>query len=469
VFDDRKKYKYHFRCTHRPKQAVTYEQEPKTDVEIERDPLTQHFHCLRCLTHYNDPDSIKVSCRPIIPLSSLNGSLQRHAKKCTGTIIDETVPSQSTFTNPVPAKDFDVSATLQMLSMSQQNQTTSHPLSPTTTPRATQRSLGRYESMQFDAQNPTHSQHSPSPTQPRYASIPMRSPQCSAPLTVDAVPEEYIPPKDLDDSLSAIRASIIPDRYTVVTHARYDFPQLGIVVNTLHKLIICVTCERSLALSTLSAHIKSHGDNIVVARSMAEDLRKEYGLPKVDIARIPEVTGAIQPIFGLQLLEDVYAFCGRCWKGYLDNNGRGMLNHHTQCARHDDDLPDSKGYAQSFSAGRLVAYFQVDPSLIPSRAIPSDAFNLYVKNLPIEDHANEPIRSPLDLHNLSQFLHREHWVDHVAGSTPSELRALIAQPEKDDFLAPLKHHVLEYMRVVQRLIPLHDSFGILQEMARITE
>jgi hypothetical protein len=76
---------------------------------------------------------------------------------------------------------------------------------------------------------------------------------------------------------------------------------------------------------------------------------------------------------------------------------------------------------------------------------------------------------PPNLGQLNQFLHQEHWVLHVQGFTPSELRQLITTPEPTDGMDDLSKHVLGYMEQVQVLIPGHDSFGLLKTLAQITE
>jgi hypothetical protein len=263
-----------------------------------------------------------------------------------------------------------------------------------------------------------------------------------------------------------------PDRDTVVDHGSLNLPGLGIVINKLYGLVICIACQRSVPLSSLRSHVKKHAAGGAATTDLVSQLRTEFDIAAED--EIPFPTDIPAPIFGIAMETGPFYFCGRCDHGYANIHSlRSHQNNAQRCARGEDEENEyTVGCAQSFSLGKHRAFFRVNPSALPlTKNLPVDYQRLYKKApKPVVNFSKVAMQNPAYSQDLGQFMYRERWNDHVLGYTPEQICDMVRASRPDDGpLHTLRKYCKDYIRQVQAVIKSHASYGIVKQFAQVTE
>ena len=135
--------------------------------------------------------------------------------------------------------------------------------------------------------NSTPAPHSPS----LLLSLSPNAPQSPSLLLLCSL--EALPSIDTSEYTS------IPDSHTVVHHPPYNFPALGIVINTHFHCIICLNCEHTVDTSNLIEHICHELPCCKVLENLPSVLQASYNL--VPYSRIIYPLSPTLPIFGILL------------------------------------------------------------------------------------------------------------------------------------------------------------------------
>ncbi|KAF7371537.1 hypothetical protein MVEN_00008600 [Mycena venus] len=220
-------------------------------------------------------------------------------------------------------------------------------------------------------------------------------------------------------NLAQIRRRRSPDEHTVIHHPTLNLPAFDIIINTLYRVVICLSCATAVELGSIEDHIHSHFPSIPVPNGLAAQLTAEYNL--VSQKDIVYPRNSPPPIYGLRLTKDTYFFCGRCGRGYADADT--LYSHQHQTARcPSNGLPNSHtiGFGQYFTMSRHHRIFQVDPFKLPpfEPETPDQAFEIYKATRPAAiDYSNTPFVMPLRDQDQHLLLNREGWGDHISSYT----------------------------------------------------
>ena len=263
-----------------------------------------------------------------------------------------------------------------------------------------------------------------------------------------------------------------PDSQTIVTHDEFNLPALGIVINTLYQVVICIRCGYCIELKNLTSHLQSHSRTIPVPQNLGSSLAEEFSIVALDSVSIPQDNPP--PIFGITIENDLYHFCDRCGRGYSSKLSlRSHQNDQLKCPRNNEEVNRStQGYAQTFTRGQNRAFFRVDVQSLPLRSdIDPNHVQLFLDHLPPPDDPSTALLvKPAHNQDLGTFAHREHWLDHIKGYTPEDIADMVrAAASVDAPLQLLRRHVVQYIVDTQDLIGKHASFGIPKRFAQIGE
>lgn len=296
-----------------------------------------------------------------------------------------------------------------------------------------------------------------------------RSPTPSPVQMPDPLPDAQVLEAQRDAArLDLELFSLGPGADTITSHATYNLPACGIVIDNEHHLLLCLTCGAAIATAAMDAHIRAHFGFIDIPDGMILSLVEEFGIVDPSEALVPHNRPA--PIFGLRLTEELYSFCERCGRGYGSQLSlRSHQNSRKACPR-PEGTPNSYrvGYGQCFTNGPSHRMFQVDPTRLPLRSeIALDPVDVFRATFPPPlDYSTIPFTAPDRDLDLTAFAKREGWITHVQGFTPRDLvDACRVSTDEDGDLHGLKPLVIKYFHDVQPEIAKFSTFGMQRLLA----
>jgi hypothetical protein len=242
---------------------------------------------------------------------------------------------------------------------------------------------------------------------------------------------------------------------------------LGIVINTLLRVAICVHCQQAILPSALVSHLRSHFKYIEVPPGLADGLQASFKL--TDAINWPKK--AIEPVFPISIQPNPYLFCTRCNKGYSTENS--LLHHqrrHRSSEKGNDSNARHSGYAQSIQFGQHRRNIQVVvDKLVKKTDKKVDYAALFTQQLPgTRTYAKLPVRGPEDDMNLSSFYHRDGWLLHVNGYSAVDLNEAYRFSTPEDKGADiLRNLAYRYIKHGQDNIECHTSFGLMRALGSV--
>jgi hypothetical protein len=134
-------------------------------------------------------------------------------------------------------------------------------------------------------------------------------------------------------------------------------------------------------------------------------------------------------------------------------------------ARH----PSSLGHGQTFTQGRHLRVFCIDPTKLPLRSNDNPDPSLLFFT-PQFDYSRMPIPlSHRDL-DLSSFARSEGWIDFVAAHhlSAEQIQEVVCRSSEDDGdLHDLKSLMKRYLHNIQPFIKQYSTFGLQRLMANV--
>ncbi|KAJ7939629.1 hypothetical protein B0H13DRAFT_2300317 [Mycena leptocephala] len=257
-----------------------------------------------------------------------------------------------------------------------------------------------------------------------------------------------------------------PDAATVITYDGVNLPACALVINTLFRICICISCGYAVTPGRLVDHIHSSFGNLTA--EIVDKMVHEFDLHP-SLANIPLPQNAPAPIFGLSLEDRLYFFCA-CGHGYV--NQAALRAHQGSPRCNSDDATVIRGYGQSFTRGAHHTIFRVDPKKLPQRNPddPSPA-NLFVRNQkPMFDYSRLPMVTPDRDLDLANFARREGWLGLAEENnlSPVDMDEIVrGSTDEDGDLHELKPLVIKYINNVQPMIKRYTMFGLHRLMANI--
>jgi hypothetical protein len=260
-----------------------------------------------------------------------------------------------------------------------------------------------------------------------------------------------------------------PDRYTIVYDDQFNLPALGIVINTLFRSIICIKCAYGVQVSCLERHLRAHLKIVDIPENLGDTLEVKYKI--VAHKDIEYFSKPVPPVFGVDIYENPYIFCGTCHRGYQDlATLKAHKSNRKRCAKGDNG-PNYTGYGQCINEGSHRRIFRVDVTkLVRKDQVRPDYLSIFkATHPPPTDFSKLPMRSPEDEQNLSQFFSREGWLTFVDGYTGDEIVEACRGSNPDEPLGvALKAAARRYIGKVQPIIQMGHGFGFVKSVAQIS-
>ncbi|KAH9924937.1 uncharacterized protein B0H18DRAFT_1119725, partial [Fomitopsis serialis] len=254
---------------------------------------------------------------------------------------------------------------------------------------------------------------------------------------------------------------VLPGVDTVVTP---DFQRWGIVVNTTHDVVICVSCHKTILRGSVFTHLKSHGIFDIHARDVTEALHP-YHTKSARAAIVPVIpagASTIPAVFGLNVLEDC-AFCSVCHRGY--GSVESLRKNHFAVSKCNPSRHFHEGPGQTFFTNNCRRVFPVVlPDPVPATSSIS-LFDSFLRTMEPSDPALEALSEPANNRSLSRFLARERWVDVIRKFSVDYLHQLIDEEPPHPFLEPIRAAAHAYLEKVVEILA-HTSPQFKRQMAQ---
>ena len=204
-----------------------------------------------------------------------------------------------------------------------------------------------------------------------------------------------------------------------------EMETLGICVNTVARVVVCLSCSSVVKPSELASHLKRLHKVTPPSPTYFERLVDTYNLHEDPLSSRPGLI--INAIYGLPVKDGYYA-CDTCGSAF--RNPRRAKMH----------VKDSRGRCKSFekrhaqtylpSSGRM--YFGVDIHPVEDQIDdPLDALRYIKTKFAQPQFRDIPITSPESSADANHFLTIEPWLDLVKNKTGGELHEMVRerQPE----------------------------------------
>ncbi|KDR76860.1 hypothetical protein GALMADRAFT_210699 [Galerina marginata CBS 339.88] len=286
--------------------------------------------------------------------------------------------------------------------------------------------------------------------------------------TIDLTEEERVQmdqavPDDYDSSLYINS----PGEYDIVDHPRIKLSVYDLTVNNQLHCVSCIECKRVLELGTVKAHIRAHVKNVEIPEDIVDILMEEFGV--VPCAEIDYPPYPITPVFGIQIRQSPHYFCGVCHRGYTDS-GTLRVHQSTRCYTAVNQRQFYVTYAQTLQNGRGMHYFPVDISKLTLRKNNQvDYVQIFQDTYPPPtNYSKLPITCLEDKQNLSQFVHREGWLNLLEGYTPEDIVDACRPTVDEPWSGELRGAATRYLETVQILIRGAHTYGILKTLCTVS-
>ena len=306
--------------------------------------------------------------------------------------------------------------------------------------------------------NSTPAPHSPS----LLLSLSPNAPQSPSLLLLCSL--EALPSIDTSEYTS------IPDSRTVIHHPPYNFPALGIVINTHFHCIICLNCEHTVDTSNLIEHICHELPCCKVLENLPSVLQASYNL--VPYSRIIYPLSPTPPIFGILLHLQPIFFCD-CGKGYAVFETLWTHQTHTgecECSFQHKRPSYHQGYGQCLTAN--WPFFEVDctPWHLASDTSYHYPLTFCQSLLPLHDYLKMKIKGAEDEMNTSSFFYTQHWLAHLDRYSPEVIKEVTQESSPGTPYGECLCQVTEeFLMMTNVKIWNHNSFWILKLMRQTTK
>lgn len=209
---------------------------------------------------------------------------------------------------------------------------------------------------------------------------------------------------------------------TVQTEA---MARLGICVNTVARVIICMACASAIKPLELPEHLAKTHPPISTSTAYSQELVNTYDL-RSDLDSRPGTI--ITAIYGLELVNG-YLTCNNC--GYACKSEKAMGRH----------MKNSKGCntvqerpVQTFRPSSKRSYFGVNLEPEPAEEAVGaslDPLTFLKKKFAPIPFSSIPIKSPKTSQDANHFLNLERWDLYVEGKTGAEIRDAVREREPE--------------------------------------
>lgn len=246
---------------------------------------------------------------------------------------------------------------------------------------------------------------------------------------------------------------------------------IGLVINRVHRTLICMACGVSINHAAVEQHYKMSTHKLYTKqrdafKQVSHEIAREFPLGLVYPPHAPE--GTVDVVFGLTPPLKNAVRCSNCGRWYKGKDAQGKLEafrrHSCKTPRgiqltvdardppeSVDRHPSETGHVQQFSSVLGSTRFRVRLPVAPRP--PMSIFAQYQQQR--DQRPVEPVKVSLsDNHRvLHQFLRGENWIEHLHDQAPAELAQLLYIPLKDPKLPGLARHIERYLLDLQKAKP----------------
>lgn len=229
-----------------------------------------------------------------------------------------------------------------------------------------------------------------------------------------------------------------------------EMARLGICVNTMAGVIVCLACSLAVKPSELRQHLRKHQLLLSTTDTFCQDLAETYSLIEDPVRSRPG--SIITAIYGLKLFTGLFS-CDTC--GYACKLEKKMKRHVTQTPSCESY---SQRYTQIFRPSAKQGYFGVKLSSITEPIEdpldPLDPLTYLKKKFAPLPFPQLPITCPSP-RDANHFLNLEHWNKHVEGRTGADI-IHVTREREPGLRAEVRVVVERYARDAARCIEKID-------------
>jgi len=204
---------------------------------------------------------------------------------------------------------------------------------------------------------------------------------------------------------------------------------------------------------------------MTIPLSLVDTLVEEFGLG--ENVRYP--TEPIEPVYGINILEEPHLFCITCNRGYQNLNALRAHQSSDRCLRTSDEGEDPgycQGYGQLIPGNRRrIIQVRLD-NLVKKEAVNVDYVSLYHQTAPLpKDYAQIPLSLPEDDSNLTAFFRQDAWLSHIEGHSAQNLYEARRTHSVDEFPGPILRELAQrYLGQIQSKIQDNVHYGLLKNI-----
>ena len=252
--------------------------------------------------------------------------------------------------------------------------------------------------------------------------------------------------------------------FVVTSTPDVDLTKFNLVVSTVLKAVICLTCQRPIVPpSSISRHVQGHISQFQLGEEQVNILTQRFSLGLT----VQYPYHAIEPIFGIPLLEEPHFFCDECQCGF--NQLTGIQTH--QSSGRCTGTTHHKGYGQCISGvNRRIIEVEID-KLKKKSDVTMDYGAWFQSGItPVRDYSKLPVPIAEDRSNMSTFFYSDGWLEHIKGHTPQNLFDARRPHGDDDMHGDVLRKAAErYLSDIQPDIQEHIVFGLLKDIGSVHE
>jgi hypothetical protein len=217
---------------------------------------------------------------------------------------------------------------------------------------------------------------------------------------------------------------------------------LGLVVNTSHRILICLAYKGIIDLLDIRKHFQRHHQSDKTKLDIQDVLNKEAKKLYPNLTYLPtQPVTPIPPIYGLQDPVPNYLMCAKCNRCFASKKTYGQ---HSSCGTLSDLITTA---AQRYINNTFKPWFPVQATL-PPHSDTTSCWAVYQSQLSATASSTVPLYSD-DFKVLHQFLHGECWLQHVQGFKHEELIDLALYSTFDTSYGGLHSHIFTLLSNIQ--------------------
>lgn len=248
----------------------------------------------------------------------------------------------------------------------------------------------------------------------------------------------------------------------------------GLIINTVHHILICMQCGCSISHLRVRAHFLLEHSGLKLPQDLdsqfATMLATEY--PHLVYPPNPP-TLPVHSLYGLKPPLALYRVCHICHRGYKGRHADNpslpaskAFGAHN-CVPGQPNPPDRTWFesdVQIFDRRPHSHYFAVTSP--PPITVPPNPWTLYEARMNSRPKKEGKQSVPNNFRVLDQFLRKEGWLQHIEGHDVVKLRNLIALDTEDAQLPNLVKHCEAYLHHHQSALQSYHARRLISTRPR---